>query len=138
MNKWITTASDSFCAAHRLHGYIGDCAFLHGHNYRVIVTCSRSVLNDDGISVDFKAIKEVLRRLVKLYDHCVLLHKEDPLADTLVDANQRVVILPDNPTAENLAAMFFNALEVREIPVHSVSVEETDGCVAMYMRGPLE
>ncbi len=47
-----------FSAAHSLKGYPGDCARVHGHNWiiEVFVRCTK--LNEIGIGIDFRDIKQ--------------------------------------------------------------------------------
>ncbi|MFW6322899.1 MAG: 6-carboxytetrahydropterin synthase QueD [Guyparkeria sp.] len=87
----LTTEVD-FAAAHRLHGYDGNCARLHGHNWRVVVEVTGSQLDSVGMVMDFKAIRARAREVAKRLDHAYL--NEIPPFDTI------------NPTAENIAAYF--------------------------------
>ncbi len=59
-----------FEAAHKLPNYVGKCADLHGHTYRMRVTCSGAAIDASGIVIDFGRIKEVANELiVQKYDH---------------------------------------------------------------------
>ena len=62
---------------------------------------SSDMIGSIGYVVDFKDLKEV----VDVYDHKVLLHKDDPLGKILSDAGQKVKILELNPTCECLSVI---------------------------------
>lgn len=120
-----------FAAAHRILGYDGDCGFLHGHNYDVEVTVYGPTDNALGMVLDFKSLKGVLKGFVDQHlDHHVLLSEGDPLIPVLVQAGQRVFVMPVLPTglrlsttAEHIALLIRSVVE-RELPpkVATVSV----------------
>ena len=90
-----------FEAAHRQYNDPSKCGYLHGHNWVVDVYISSDTIGSIGYVVDFKDLKEV----VDVYDHKVLLHKDDPLGKILSDAGQKVKILELNPTCECLSVI---------------------------------
>ncbi|MFO7582720.1 6-pyruvoyl trahydropterin synthase family protein, partial [Guyparkeria sp.] len=45
---YTLTTEVEFAAAHRLHGYDGNCARLHGHNWRVVVEVTGTQLDSVG------------------------------------------------------------------------------------------
>jgi 6-pyruvoyltetrahydropterin/6-carboxytetrahydropterin synthase len=85
------------------------CKRLHGHNYRVDIVL-RGELDSRGFVKDFAEIDELVRPLIKEIDHRVL-NEIDGLS---------------NPTAENIAAWFFERIEGCE----KVRVYENDDCWA--------
>lgn len=98
-----------FHIAHRLLNYAGPCNFLHGHAYRVTVELT-GVLNSQGMIVDFADIKNMLLRTMNLYDHKTVLYEVDPLA-AVKELRKHVVKIDSNPTVENLAIIWFTAME---------------------------
>lgn len=61
-----------FEAAHQLPAYVGKCANLHGHSYKlkVSVTANLSRVQESGVLVDFDIIKKVVNKaVVDRYDH---------------------------------------------------------------------
>ena len=125
------TKSIEFDAAHRLMGYPGLCAELHGHRYRVEVTVRGEELNELGILVDFHDLKEWMIFLGD-WDHAALLCGNDPLLGQLT----RIISFRENPTAEHMAKAIFNNIRthLRELPVELVKVRvyETPDAWADY------
>lgn len=111
-----------FSAAHRLVGYDGACANLHGHNWEVEIFVRGSRLNPLGMLVDFHDIKAAIRKVMKDVDHC--------------DLNQLPAFLRENPTSENLARYLHGRLggelNCAEHQVYKVTVCETPGTTASY------
>lgn len=91
-------------AGHRIYGHQGQCSHLHGHSYIFHFFCSNNTLDTLGMVIDFAVIKNTLCKwLDDNYDHRMLLWSEDPLAVKLQQLDSSVVIVPYNPTAENIA-----------------------------------
>ena len=111
-----------FSAAHRLVGYDGACANLHGHNWEVEIFVRGSRLNNLGMLVDFKDIKVAIREVMKEVDHC--------------DLNQLPAFLRENPTSENLArylhAKLGALLNNPTYQVFKITVCETPATTASY------
>ena len=66
------TVISRFAAAHQLRKYKGKCENLHGHNWKVHVTVTARELNEIGLGIDFKEIKEALQHVLDELDHCFL------------------------------------------------------------------
>ncbi|TQV65267.1 MAG: 6-carboxytetrahydropterin synthase QueD [Halothiobacillaceae bacterium] len=111
-----------FAAAHQLHGYPGNCARMHGHNWKVEVEVTGSRLNDVGMVVDFKAMKRAAREVAEHLDHAYL--NDIPPFDRI------------NPTAENIAAWFYQEVAQRlngeHQQVSAVTLWETDRACVTY------
>lgn len=104
-----------FDAAHRVLGHAGPCAYLHGHRYRLQVVVEAPDLNALGMLIDFGEIKRIVNeQLVSKWDHAALFHYDDPLVPAVQraqpDAPERVITLPDNPTAEVMAKTAFREI----------------------------
>jgi 6-pyruvoyltetrahydropterin/6-carboxytetrahydropterin synthase len=56
-------------AAHRLEGYTGNCSILHGHNWKIKVKVKTNVLDNVGMGLDFKDLKELTWKVVGKFDH---------------------------------------------------------------------
>jgi len=111
-----------FAAAHRLNGYDGDCARLHGHNWKVEVMVEGEQLDEVGMVIDFKEIKRHAKAVIAELDHTYL--------------NDHPAFQHQNPTAENIAAFLLARLAERiDTParrVSAITVWENDrNCVTV-------
>lgn len=123
----------SFCYGHRLLRYAGKCRHLHGHNARAVLTLEASGLDEQGMVCDFSHVKGVLGRWIdEHFDHRLILHEEDPLAPILRAQGEPVVLLPANPTAENLAQAIYRQAATLSFPVVEVQLWESDTSCATY------
>ena len=59
----------AFEAAHRVVNYPGKCNRLHGHNWKVEAVVRGTKLDELGMLVDFKAIKNALKSVLDRFDH---------------------------------------------------------------------
>jgi 6-pyruvoyltetrahydropterin/6-carboxytetrahydropterin synthase len=113
----------SFSSAHWLRNYVGKCANLHGHNYRVEVYERGQRLDAAEMLVDFAELKAATRRVVEYLDHKNI--NELPPFDHEM-----------NPTAERMAEYFLSevgrALSNDRVQVYKVRIWETDTCAATY------
>ena len=126
---------------HRVYGHEGKCRHLHGHNYRIHFTCESTTLDHVGRVVDFTVIKERLCNWVEeMWDHRFLIWKEDPMCEVLLNRTpESIVLLPFNPTAENMARFLVETVapvELNGTGVHltAVTIEETAKCSATYEK----
>lgn len=98
-----------FDAGHRLMKHEGRCRFVHGHRYRMDITCEARSLDDVGRVIDFGKIKEVVGGwLDEHLDHGFIAQEGDPIIDFLKGQSSKFFIVPFSPTAENLAEMVLN------------------------------
>ncbi len=126
-------------AGHRVCGHEGKCQHLHGHNYGFHLTCEPTEgLDSIGRVIDFSVIKELLCEwLEDNWDHHFLVWEEDLLKSFLLDIDSTVVVVPFNPTAENLAGYMVNVVGPIQllgtgVILTKVIVEETAKCSATY------
>lgn len=116
------TVELTFSSAHSLRGYEGACENLHGHNWKVEVTVESAGLDNLGMVMDFKRIKNEAKKVIDALDHRFL--NEVPPFDTI------------NPTAENIAASIYAgvgaSLNGGGIRVSRVKVWESDTSAASY------
>lgn len=152
-----------FSAGHRVCGHEGRCAHLHGHNYlvRIHLACADDALDSLGMVTDFYNLKHVMGRFFDVWDHRMLLWRNDPVAKHLIafranhdhglhdhDVDDAVwtalalVLLPCNPTAEEIAKhLLYDVVpdklsqilseRVSAVKVTRVEVWETDTCFAV-------
>lgn len=131
---------------HRVHGHESKCAHLHGHNYRVhFSVCTDlawgSELDSVGRVIDFSVVKERLCLwLEEHWDHKFLVWQEDPWANSLRILDPfGVVLVPFNPTAENMAQHLVEVIGPQQLSGTGVSlvscrIEETRKCSVKYSK----
>ena len=119
------TVQAGFSSGHFLRDYYGKCENPHGHNYRVLVTLMGAVLEPNGLLLDFKLLKQVLRPTVDYLDH-KMINDLEPFTTV-------------NPSAENLAKYFFeqtagavNTMTQGRVRVKDCTIFETDTSFARY------
>jgi 6-pyruvoyltetrahydropterin/6-carboxytetrahydropterin synthase len=107
--------------AHRLRDYKGPCENLHGHNWRVRVYVGAQRLNEVGMVIDFKVLKDALKAATDPFDHAYL--------------NEIAPFDVVNPTAENICRYVFDEVDKRvrdaRVRVTRAMVWETDGSCAV-------
>ncbi|MDU9375771.1 hypothetical protein McpSp1_03500 [Methanocorpusculaceae archaeon Sp1] len=120
-----------FDASHRLMHYQGKCSRLHGHRWGVEVWMEGIIDATSKILIDYNIVKQV----VEVYDHQVILNKDDPLAAAILPFQQPVLTNGD-PTSELLAEDIRYRLNSfcrennMDAHVTKVRVWESDGCYA--------
>ena len=125
---------------HRVHGHEGKCRNLHGHNYRIHFTCvaEDGALDGVGRVIDFSQVKAKLCMWIEEHwDHRFLIWEEDPMKSHLLELDPTVVVVPFNPTAENIAQYLVEVVGPAQlagtgIKLSEVMVEETRKCFASY------
>jgi 6-pyruvoyltetrahydropterin/6-carboxytetrahydropterin synthase len=127
------TREIAFCYGHRLLNYDGKCRHLHGHNGRAVITLEGPDLDPRGMLVDFSEIKRKVQHWIdENLDHNMLLCREDPLLSLLRDRDERVFVMEDNPTAENIARLIYDRARDAGLPVVEVVLWETENCCSSY------
>jgi 6-pyruvoyltetrahydropterin/6-carboxytetrahydropterin synthase len=127
------TREIEFCYGHRLLNYDGKCRHLHGHNGRAVITLEGSALDHCGMLVDFAEIKAKVQAWIDLnLDHNMLLCRQDPLLPILRERGERVFVMDDNPTAENIARLIYDHAAQAGLPVVKVDLWETEHCYSSY------
>ena len=125
------TTEASFDAAHFLTNYIGKCANIHGHRWRVVLTINGDV--DNGMVVDFNIIKNDLKELCDYFDHTFIVERNS-LKEELLDLLKEqflIRIVNFRTTAENFAKFFYDELN-KKYEVSCVEVYETQNNKAAY------
>jgi 6-pyruvoyltetrahydropterin/6-carboxytetrahydropterin synthase len=120
----VTVEAD-FSSGHYLRNYKGKCENPHGHNYKVRVTLAGRALDEAGLLLDFRLLKQVLRPLIERIDH-----------QMLNDLEPFTVL---NPSAENLAKYFYDetnrqleGMTAGRVRVKDCTIWETDTTTATY------
>ena len=119
------TVEAHFSSGHYLREYYGKCENPHGHNYRVLVTLQGAELEPNGLLLDFKVLKDILKPVVNYLDH-QMINDLEPFTTV-------------NPSAENLAKYFFDRTNEKlaevtggRVRVKGSTIFETDTSQATY------
>lgn len=120
--KYTLKVVSDFASAHTLRDYLGACSRMHGHNWKVEAEVETSALDDVGMGIDFKTIRQQVRELTDKLDHRYL-NEVEPFDQV-------------NPTAENIAAFLFQglakALNNERIRVKALTLWETERACVRY------
>jgi len=134
-NKITASRYHDWSAGHRVYGHESKCRCLHGHNYRTYLTVEAEQLDPVGRVMDFSVIKDLLVVWIeKNFDHKFLIWEKDPFAPTLKELDpQGTVIVPFNPTAENIGQYLINVIGPQQlagtnVKLVKVNIEETRKC----------
>ena len=97
---------------------------MHGHNWKVEVEVLGNKLDNIGMVIDFKDIKNSAKEVGKRLDHQFL--------------NDLTPFKENNPTAENIAKYFYSELSTmintKDIRLKSIKLWETDKYAVEYME----
>lgn len=136
LKKPVAHRYHDISCGHRVYGHESKCAHLHGHNYRIHFTVEGE-LDSLGRVMDFSVIKSKLCYwLEDQWDHKFLIYVRDPVAPVLSQNDpDGVVIVPFNPTAENIAEHLLTVVGPCQlfgtgVRLINVVVEETRKCSA--------
>lgn len=110
MNNMIISKIFTFDSAHKLPGYSGKCANLHGHTWKLIVSCDGEVDAETGMIIDFNEIKKIVNeKVIDKLDHSYL-------NDTI-----------ENPTCENIILWIQEQLKSEQkLKIKKLTLYETE------------
>ncbi len=114
------SVTGDFSSAHFLRGYNGPCENLHGHTWKFEVTIVSRDLNELGLVVDFRDIKDKLKSFIGHLDH--------------VSINDLPAFREVNPSTENLARYIFEEFSKQCQPYRLIKVRvwESDTSSVTY------
>ncbi len=111
-----------FAGAHHLRDYPGDCEHPHGHNWKVKVTVRAKELDNLGMGIDFKVLKQHVKGVIDQLDHR--------------DLNKMEAFTEVNPSSEHIAMFIFDCLQktlqADRYHLHCVTIRETDNSGLTY------
>jgi len=123
-----------FAAAHQLRHFRGKCEKLHGHNWKIEVYIEGEELNDIGLLIDFKDVKNATSKILEGLDHSFL-NELPPFKDQ--NPSSENPFKDQNPSSENIAAYIFrelgNELNNNRVKVSKVTAWESDFASATYI-----
>lgn len=137
-----------FNAGHRLLGHEGKCANFHGHNYVADFFVrptgeDPTHVDDVGRVIDFAELKALLKGWIdEHWDHGFVLSRDDAngIAAIRIVEPTKYFVLPDNPTAENMARYLLEIVcpeLLSDYNVEAVRIDlwETEETCAIVTRG---
>lgn len=98
-------------SGHMLSRHPEACRFPHGHTRTIEVVVAADALDENGMVLDFKALKLSLSDHVDRYDHAMAVHAEDPLLPAMraiYPAEALLVFEDSDPTTEAMAKEIFD------------------------------
>lgn len=111
-----------FSGGHHLRAYPGNCENPHGHNWKVKVTVRATKLDQLGMGIDFKQLKQTVNIVMDELDHR--------------DLNQHPAFAAINPSSEHIAMFLFHRLQepltTERYTLYAVEVRETDSSGVIY------
>jgi len=132
-----------FEAAHALNGYDGKCRNIHGHSYELRVTVKGMPLDEpgnpkNGMVIDFHDLKSIVNQeVVEKLDHSFIIGNNMPkdFVEITKQNFDKVVVLPYQPTTENMLADFAQRIKSRlpqHVELYSVTLQETRDNIAEW------
>ena len=117
---------DEFSAAHFIKLYDGSWEPRHGHNWKVAVLVRAERLDSIGVVVDFEALKQNLKKILKEFTEIAFNDHPDFKGEKL------------NPSTENIAKVIYERLDKtmkseNSARIIKVTVWETDDASASYV-----
>ena len=111
-----------FASAHTLRNYQGACSRMHGHNWKVELEAVASQLDEIGMAIDFKTMKNAANEIGDELDHRYL-NDLEPFKEI-------------NPTAENIAAYMYKQISAKinsdTIKITALTLWETERACVRY------
>ena len=136
------TKSATFEMAHALDTSMGKCANIHGHSYKLWITIGGTIdkENNKNVVIDFRTLKELIySTIIEKYDHSFVLFKNkknEALKQHLESLGfQNIILLPFQPTTENLTQHFVSCLQEvlpPDITLEKLRLQETENSYAEW------
>jgi len=106
---------------HRVTNHRSKCRNVHGHRYRAEIVMNGNLVDlkgvsEEGMVIDFGDIKDISTKYVcNVLDHGFMVWSKDKKMLDFFEQNpdQKHIVVPFVPTAENIAAWIFSQLDVR-------------------------
>jgi 6-pyruvoyltetrahydropterin/6-carboxytetrahydropterin synthase len=116
------TIKKSFSAAHRISEIGGNCEALHGHNFLVEDSVAAESLNEEGLLIDFRVVKQWTEEILAQLDHTYL--------------NELDYFQNMNPSSEQIARLLYERIDAKarqaQVRLSRVTVWESDNSCATY------
>jgi 6-pyruvoyltetrahydropterin/6-carboxytetrahydropterin synthase len=136
MNLRVTKVFD-FETAHALWNYDGKCKNIHGHSYKLTVSISGVVINNqdnvkNGMIMDFGDLKKIVKKnIIEDFDHCLLLNGNSPhkAYNDVENGFSKIMLCDYQPTAENMLIDMVKRIKnklPKNITLKYAKLQETD------------
>lgn len=136
MNLRVTKVFD-FETAHALWNYDGKCKNIHGHSYKLTVSISGDVINDqdnvkNGMIMDFGDLKKIVKKnIIEDFDHCLLLNGNSPhkAYNDVENGFSKIMLCDYQPTAENMLIDMVKRIKnklPKNVKLKYAKLQETD------------
>jgi len=102
-----------------------DC--IHGHSYTIELFFTASVLDENGMVIDFGEVKEVCKPVIDQFDHALVLPKSlaEKYGPHMAALSKKLIIVDANPTAEWMAFHLYTVICQALPELFKVRVHET-------------
>ena len=119
---------------HRLTFHKGGCESLHGHSYKMLIELAGEK-DINGMLLDYFDIDSIVKPILARLDHGFVVYKDDrEVIDFLNRINSKNLVLPFQPTAENLCEYILENLKSANFPANiktlRVRLSETEDVFA--------
>ena len=130
------TKKIEFEAAHRISNYPGSCREIHGHNYKLSVTVSGEINSETDMVLDFKILKEIIKKaVIDRFDHSLIL-KINPENERIFSSYLgKIIWMESEPTAEQMLLWIASALSPllpKKVSLAKLKLHETSGSWASW------
>lgn len=144
MNLRVTKIFD-FETAHALWGYDGKCANIHGHSYKLTVSITGAIIEDNaavknGMIIDFSDLKKIVNKsVVDEFDHVLLVNGNTPHAKyaEVESGFSKIILCNYQPTCENMLVDMVGRILANlpsEIELKHCKLQETDTSFAEWFQ----
>ena len=148
MNLRVTKIFD-FETAHALWGYDGKCKNIHGHSYKLTVSISGDVINDNnhvknGMIIDFSDLKQIVNtNIIDHFDHCLIVNGQTPHKEYAKVENgfSKIMLCDYQPTAENMLIDMVGRIKnnlPKHIDLKYAKLQETDNSFVEWFKSENE
>lgn len=122
-----------FYAAHRNETLADKCSNIHGHTYYLTLSFELGEPGVGGVTVLFSDLDKLVEPIIKQFDHCFIIHVNDPLLAVLKPFGLRLMVLDNESSAENLARTLFNLINnITQLPLRRLALQETTSSTVVY------
>lgn len=144
MNLRVTKIFD-FETAHALWGYDGKCANIHGHSYKLTVSITGPIIDDNsavknGMIIDFSDLKKIINTaVVDRFDHVLLVNGNTPHAKyaEVESGFSKIILCEYQPTCENMLVDMVGRI-LSDLPkgieLKYCKLQETDNSFAEWFQ----